>query len=45
MPVASLEEIHAKIGQEVGVSSWIAVDQRRIDAFADARANHRTPDA
>jgi acyl dehydratase len=36
MPVASLDEIRAKIGQEVGVSSWILVDQGRIDAFADA---------
>jgi acyl dehydratase len=36
MSVASLDEIRAKIGQEVGVSSWIEVDQVRIDAFADA---------
>ena len=36
MPVASLDEIRAKIGQEVGISSWIDVDQCRIDAFADA---------
>ena len=36
MPVASLDEIRAKIGQEVGVSSWLTVDQPRIDAFADA---------
>jgi len=36
MPLASLDEIRAKIGQEVGVSSWLTVDQPRIDAFADA---------
>jgi acyl dehydratase len=36
MPVASLEEIRARIGQEVGVSSWVVVDQPRIDAFAEA---------
>ena len=36
MSVASLDEIRAKIGQEVGVSSWLMVDQARIDAFADA---------
>jgi acyl dehydratase len=36
MPRASLDEIRARIGQEVGVSSWLTVDQRRIDAFADA---------
>src|SRR4051812_37288432 len=36
MPVASIEEIRDKVGQEVGVSGWILVDQARIDAFADA---------
>ena len=36
MPVASLDEIRGKIGEEVGCSSWIAVDQERIDAFAEA---------
>ena len=36
MPAASLEEIRSRIGQEIGVSSWLRVDQHRIDAFADA---------
>jgi acyl dehydratase len=36
MPVAGLDEIRAKAGDEVGVSSWIAVDQARVDAFAEA---------
>ena len=36
MPLATLEEIRGRIGEEVGVSSWIVVDQLRIDAFADA---------
>ena len=35
MPIASIEEISAKVGSEVGVSDWILVDQARIDAFAD----------
>ena len=35
MPIASIEEIALKVGQEVGVSDWIAIDQARIDAFAD----------
>ena len=34
--VASLDEIRAAIGNEIGVSSWLDVDQARIDAFADA---------
>lgn len=36
MPFASLAEIHSRIGEEVGVSGWISIDQARIDAFADA---------
>jgi acyl dehydratase len=36
MPVASLEEIRARLGEEIGVSSWLTVDQDRIDAFAEA---------
>ena len=36
MPFASLDEIRAKMGQEIGVSGWLEVDQPRIDAFADA---------
>ncbi|GAA4721501.1 MaoC family dehydratase [Sphingomonas lutea] len=36
MPIATLDEIRAHIGQEVGVSAWLTVDQARIDAFADA---------
>jgi len=36
MPFASLDEIRALVGQEIGVSSWLAVDQDRIDSFAEA---------
>ena len=35
MPIATLEEINARVGSEVGVSDWIMVDQTRIDAFAE----------
>jgi acyl dehydratase len=35
MPLASLEEIQAKVGTEIGVSDWILVDQDRIDRFAE----------
>jgi acyl dehydratase len=35
MPIASIEAIALKVGQEVGVSDWILIDQARIDAFAD----------
>jgi acyl dehydratase len=36
MPFATLDEIRARIGEEIGVSSWLTVDQERIDAFAEA---------
>ena len=36
MPVASLDDIRASVGKEIGVSGWIAVDQARIDSFAEA---------
>jgi acyl dehydratase len=36
MPTASIDEIRARIGQEVGVSDWLLVDQTRIDVFANA---------
>ena len=35
MPIASIEDIQARIGTEIGVSDWILVDQARIDAFAE----------
>lgn len=31
-----LEDLTPLVGQEIGVSDWIAVDQPRIQAFADA---------
>ena len=34
MPVATIGEIRSRVGQEVGISSWIVIDQARIDAFA-----------
>src|SRR5262245_13532732 len=41
MPLATLTEIKSRVGDEVGVSSWILVDQARIDAFADATEDHQ----
>ncbi|MFL6845135.1 MAG: MaoC family dehydratase [Allosphingosinicella sp.] len=49
MPIASIEDIQAKVGSEVGVSDWILVDQARIDAFAaiteDPQFIHIDPEA
>ena len=41
MPLASLDDIRARIGQEIGVSGWLTIDQARIDAFADATEDHQ----
>jgi acyl dehydratase len=41
MPVASIEDIGARLGTEVGVSDWILVDQARIDAFAAVTDDHQ----
>ena len=41
MPVSSLDEIRARIGQPIGVSGWIEVGQDRISAFADATEDHQ----
>ena len=41
MPLATIDEIRARVGQEIGVSSWLTVDQARIDAFADATEDHQ----
>ena len=35
MPIAPLDEIRGKVGSDIGVSSWLLVDQERIDRFAD----------
>ena len=36
MALASLDEIRSRVGTEIGLSSWLTVDQPRIDAFAEA---------
>ena len=36
MPNPSLDEICRQVGEEVGVSSWLTIDQGRIDQFAEA---------
>lgn len=35
MPIATLDEIRAQVGQPIGSSDWIMVGQDRIDAFAE----------
>lgn len=37
----SLSEVQSLVGQEIGVSKWITVDQTIIDAFAGATDDHQ----
>lgn len=37
----SLDAYRALLGQELGVSRWFAIDQARIDAFADVTEDHQ----
>jgi acyl dehydratase len=41
MPLATLTEIKSRVGDEVGLSPWILIDQARIDAFADATGDRQ----
>ena len=36
----SLATVGEFVGRELGVSDWLAVDQARIDAFADCTGDH-----
>lgn len=37
----SLDELTEAVGQELGTSPWLEIDQDRIDAFADATEDHQ----
>jgi len=41
MPVASIDEIRARVGSEVGASPWIEITQADIDAFADVTGDRQ----
>ncbi len=34
--IESFEEMQSLVGQEIGVSDWVRIDQERIDRFAEA---------
>ncbi|HUG24950.1 MaoC family dehydratase [Piscinibacter sp.] len=36
-----LTDLQALVGQEIGISDWITVDQQRIARFADATGDHQ----
>ena len=39
--ITSVDDAVATIGEELGVSRWVEVDQDRIDAFADVTMDHQ----
>lgn len=36
-----LSDLQALVGQDLGESDWVAIDQRRIDLFAEATGDHQ----
>lgn len=41
MPLASLDDIRGRVGEELGVSPWIAIDQAMIDRFAETTGDRQ----
>lgn len=39
--IARLADLKSLVGQELAVSNWFAVDQQRIDQFAQATGDHQ----
>ena len=39
--VVTREQLAALVGKEVGVSDWFAIDQSRVDDFADVTLDHQ----
>ena len=37
----SLEDLKSAVGQELGTSSWVQIDQERINGFAEATGDHQ----
>lgn len=39
--ITSAEEARALVGTELGVGSWVSIDQQRINEFADVTGDHQ----
>jgi acyl dehydratase len=39
--ISSIHDAQQAVGQELGVSDWMRIDQQRVDAFADATGDHQ----
>jgi acyl dehydratase len=38
---ADVEELRGAVGEDLGTSPWVTVDQKRVDTFADATDDHQ----
>lgn len=38
---SSCSQVAAAVGQDLGTSDWLRIDQQRIDAFADTTGDHQ----
>src|SRR3546814_15831390 len=41
MATITPQELQSKVGQHLGTSDWVLVDQAMIDKFADATGDHQ----
>jgi acyl dehydratase len=41
LTINGLDELKARVGEDVGASDWHEVTQERVDAFADATGDHQ----
>ena len=41
MGFATLDDLRAAVGTELGTSDWIPIDQERVDRFAEATGDHQ----
>jgi acyl dehydratase len=41
MKTIHLKDIAQHVGQEIGVSDWVLIDQDRVNTFADATGDHQ----
>jgi len=39
--IKSIDDAQSLVGQELGVSDWLEIDQKRINDFADATGDHQ----
>ncbi|MDJ0344544.1 MaoC family dehydratase [Streptomyces sp. H10-C2] len=38
---ASLDDLRAAVGEQLGTTGWLEIDQKRIDGFAEATGDHQ----